>query len=536
MRNKRDWNNLNEARQKINSLFKIESYKRGIILSTLFNVFNKGLVFLNALVVAYFFGSGEGTDLFFYTYNALVILAGFTMSINSSVIIPESMRIRSEEGKESAMKFLNFFIFLYTAILLLGVLLIVVNPVGFFSLVSNFRYEQLVHQKVLLYLSLPLLALICLITLLTDILTSNKFFTISMIVGIINGIFSIMLVFALHNLAGVKSVFYGLIASYTINIALLLFLLKKYLAWQFTIFNSKISGRIWKNLGFAMVSNFASTLSLYTPIYILSGFNAGIITALTFAQQISSLPNALITTQFSSVAAIKLNELYTESRVNDINNVFSNTADFLHFILIPISCIIFFYAPDIVRILLSLTSIDKNVGDYITMFMRYLGLLLPFYVTNTLVSRLFMASHKIKEAFWYQLIFNIVQIALIYVSVARFGIKGYPLTLVFIYVCNTLIYYFIQKHFFNYIRYGHILQRMLLYFFVNIMVSLVIYFLISTAGITNPWIALITAVTLHMLFLLFANHFFNLNKEIVLQLNTLTSKVKQAIHGGLRTW
>ena len=87
-----------------------------------------------------------------------------------------------------------------------------------------------------------------------------------MIVGIINGAFSIILVMALHNVTGVQSVFYGFLISYAINLLLLIFLLKKQLRWRFKLGIGKIPRRIWQNLGFAQVGNLASTLAMYTPI------------------------------------------------------------------------------------------------------------------------------------------------------------------------------------------------------------------------------------------------------------------------------
>ncbi|HTQ66173.1 MAG TPA: hypothetical protein VMI12_15355, partial [Puia sp.] len=75
----------------------VESYKKGIVLSTVFNFFNKGLVFVNSLVVTYYFGIKAQTDIFFYLYNSIVLLGGFIMNFNSSVIIPESMKLRIAE-------------------------------------------------------------------------------------------------------------------------------------------------------------------------------------------------------------------------------------------------------------------------------------------------------------------------------------------------------------------------------------------------------------------------------------------------------
>ena len=55
--------------------FKVESYKKGIALSTLYNVFNKGLVFCLSLLIAYFFGAQLKVDIYFYAYNTIVIFS-----------------------------------------------------------------------------------------------------------------------------------------------------------------------------------------------------------------------------------------------------------------------------------------------------------------------------------------------------------------------------------------------------------------------------------------------------------------------------
>ena len=510
-------------------MFKIESYKKGIVLSSIFNVFNKGLVFINGMVVAYFFGATHGTDIFFFTYNSLIILAAFFMNTNSAVIIPESMRIRVGSGNNEAMRFLNFFIYLYALILCVGLALILINPVSFFEVVSNFPKSSLSSYKGLLYLSLPLFGMACLITLLIDILTSYKFFTISMVVGIINGIISILIVFCFHRIIGIRSAFCGLILSYMINLSLLVYILRKKLEWTFRFKKISIPERIWKNLAFAQLGNFASSVSLFTPVYILSGFNAGIITALTFAQQISSLPNALITTQFSSVAGIKLNELFSRARTVEIDKIFTEIANLLHFIMIPISCLIFLYSDQIVGILQDFTSIDKTVAGYTSVFMKYLGILLPFYVSNTLMSRLFMASHKIKEAFWYQLTFNIIQIIFIYVAVKMFGIIGYPVTLIIIYFINTFMYYFVEKHYFNMIGYGRILLKFLLFVLVNAAVSAVVFLLIRVSAISEKWTILITASFLQILLLLMTNHILKLNEKVSEHIHNFTFQLKEKV-------
>ncbi|MBA2250693.1 MAG: polysaccharide biosynthesis C-terminal domain-containing protein [Chitinophagaceae bacterium] len=495
-------------------MLKVESYKKGIVLSTGFNILNKGLVFLNGLMVAYFFGVTHSTDFFFYIYNSVAILGVFFTAMNSSVIIPESMRIRSTEGNDKAVEFLNFFILLYGGFMLIALSLVLIDPISFFSTVSNFKRGQLLDNRALLYLSLPLFGLIFLINLLIDILSSYKFFTISMIVGIVNGIFSILFIVLFHKGAGIQSVFYGMLLAYFLNLGLLTFLMIKYLNWKFHFKKPLRSKRIWSNLGFAQLGNLASSLSLYAPIYILSGFSAGIITALSFAQQISSLPATLIIYQFSSVVGIKFNELYAEKKYKEINTIFLSTANFLIFIVLPISGLCFLFSDQIIIILLKRGKFDETGIAYASLFLKYLVLLLPFIVINTLFARLFMASHKIKEAFWYQTISNVLLIGAMYFSIHKFGIIGYPASILGMYLLNTIFCYFLEKKYFKIINYKKVLVNLSVFSAINLIIATLIYLLMRRLAINSELGILIIGSVAYLAMLATVAFKFNLNETL----------------------
>lgn len=509
-------------------MLKVESYKKGIVLSTVFNIFNKALVFLNGILVAYFFGVQAGTDLFFYIYNTVLLLGVFITSINSTVVIPESMRIRSQENEINSTGFLNFFIYLYgSAILVCLAVVVIMDPASFFSVVSNFKREDLVSNRSLLYLSLPLFGMIFIINLLIDILTSHKFFTIPMIVGIMNGIFSVLCITIFHNFLGLKSVLYGLLLSYSINLTMLVFVMKKYLKWNFTVVKTVRDKRIWKNLGFAQLGNFTSTAASYTPMFILSGYNTGIITALTFAQQIASLPTMLITYQFSSVAGIKFNELYAAKETKEISRVFTEAGNFLHFIMIPLSCFVFYFSDEIVTFLLGFTSLNQGAIAYVSIFLRYLGFLLPLYVINSLMARLFMASHKIRESFWYQVLFNVILITGLFYAVRFLGVIGYPIAMVTAYIINIFASYFIEKKYFNFINYKGILENMGRIILSNALISTGIFFLIDNMHIQQVFIKLVIAFCLYFMALIILNNIFRLNAVLIDQQNNILNRMKR---------
>jgi putative peptidoglycan lipid II flippase len=510
------------------TLLKVESYKKGIVLSTIFNIFNKAIVFLNGILIAHYFGVQSGTDLVFYINNSVLILGAFVTSMNGTVVIPESMRIRVNEGARPAMAFLNFFIYLFLAFIITVIVIVIVsNPVSFFSAVSNFNHDDLVKNKIILYYSLPVFGMIFITNLLIDILTSHKFFTIPMIVGIINGSLSVIYVTVFHDLFGLKSVLYGLMTSYTLNIIILIWVMKRYLHWQFTVIASVKESRIWKNLGFAQLGNFTSTAASYMPMYILSGFNTGIITALTFAQQISTLPSSLITYQFSSVAGIKFNELYASNEKKEINRVFSEAGNFLHFLMVPLSCFIFFFADNIVEFLLGFTSLNESAKDYVTLFLQYLGFLLPLHVINSLMSRMFMASHKIKESFWYQILFNLLLITGLFLAVKYLGVIGYPLAMVAAYLLNILGCYLIEKKYFDFLNYKGLVENLGLILLTNIVISTGIYFVIRYIGIASHFPKLVIAFSLYLMVLVIVNNILKLNTSFIEQQSMLLGSLNK---------
>src|SRR5690606_2096916 len=97
-------------------MLRFESYKIGAAVSTILNVVNKGLLFFISVIALYFFGPEGTTGIYFYAYNTVFYIATFINNLNASVIIPESMRIRINEGERESMRFLNSFIYMYAGI------------------------------------------------------------------------------------------------------------------------------------------------------------------------------------------------------------------------------------------------------------------------------------------------------------------------------------------------------------------------------------------------------------------------------------
>jgi len=56
-------------------------------------------------------------------------------------------------------------------------------------------------------------------------------------------------------------------------------------------------------------SAMAAMIGASLPAYLISGLSPGLLTALQYGQRTAEIPNVILTTQFSSVAGIKFNDL-----------------------------------------------------------------------------------------------------------------------------------------------------------------------------------------------------------------------------------
>jgi peptidoglycan biosynthesis protein MviN/MurJ (putative lipid II flippase) len=436
------------------SFLKIESYQKGIAISSFFNIIAKIILFVNSIVIAYYFGTQTKTDIYFYVMSSIIgLIVTLISGLNLAVLLPESMRLREQESEEKSMQFLNFFLYLYLIIGLIVSIPLIIDSVGFFNIFTKFGIEALSQNQSLLLLFIPLFTLILIVNYLTDILTSYKYFTMPMIAAIINNSAALIFIILFHSIWDVKSILVGLNTAYLINTIFLIYLIHKNLKWNFTYKKIKFTKAVKKNIIYAQAGNLASVLGSFAPAYILSSFGSGVITALNFGQKTANIPNDFITSQFTSISGIRYNELYAQKDYTRLNMVFLETAKFLIFIMIPVSVLAFIFSDEVISILFQRGKFDAISVKNSALFMKYLVLLLPFYAINGLASRLYMAAQLINYSFWYQIAANLMLIALVWFGIKNFGAIGFPYALLTQYILNTFVIYFFLKFLLPFIKF-----------------------------------------------------------------------------------
>jgi putative peptidoglycan lipid II flippase len=455
------------------NFFKIESYKKGIAVSSIFNFFAKIISFGNSIVIAYYFGTQGKTDVYVYSFATISLISAFLTNLNGLILIPESMRIREQEGLLKSMHFLNWFIYIFLFIGLVFTLVLYINPVKSFIFFSKFDSELLRNNVDILFCVIPMLTLVVLSSLFTEILVSFKYFTLPMMAGMINSVLSIVFVAVFHARLDILSITTGLLAGFALNIIILVFLLRKQLNWDFRIKKIKIRKQVFKNIFYAQAGNITTVLGTYIPLYLISGFNQGVVTALNYGRNLANIPDQLITIQFSSIFGIKLNEVFATGEVNRSNNVFLSSVNMLFFILVPVSIIMSFFSKEIVTILYMRGKFDVTSVESTSQFLKYFSLSLPFIALNTLSSRIITASQRISLNFYIGAALNIFFLVLLFIFVRAIGPVGYPIALLIFLPFSTLIVnYFIFKRYFVYIKYCSIILLLVKIVLINLLIAI----------------------------------------------------------------
>ena len=494
----------------LSRLKKTESFNRGMILSVLFNIIAKGILFLLTVLIAFFFGSDIRTDIYFFVYSTMVLFAGFINAVDTAVLVPESMRIREKEGDHSAMAFLNRFFRIYLLIGIVFSVLMYFFGTSIFSAISRFPKEEVLRYKDYFLLGSLGFAFLLLTNFLNAVLTSLKFFTVPMVISAINSCLAIGGILLLQSRYDVLSVFMGTIAAYIINLFLLLLLMKRNADWNFFTKSTAVEKKIKSNILFAELGQLATLASNFLPLYLLSGFAAGNISLMNYGKNIADIPNTLVTAQITGVSGIELNEQAAREDAGGMKNTFQQTGRLLLFILIPFAAYLFVFAEPIVRLFYQRGNFNEESVTGAARFLQLFAVTGFIIGINALVSRVFMALQAIRQAFIYQVLINVLLIGLIWFLTREYGADGYPYALIIGYAINFVLMFFICRQLKVNINYAGLFPHTALLLLINGAIAAGFYFALPYLHM-GALAQLLVGFFVYLILLLIINHLLRLN-------------------------
>jgi putative peptidoglycan lipid II flippase len=487
-------------------LIKSESYKRGMALSVVFNMAAKFLLFLLTICIARLFGTNIKTDIYFFIYSSMVLLSGSVNAIDTAVIIPESMRLRETKGTNASTAFLNYFLRIYFLIGIFFIAVIFYFGTAIFASVSKFAVADIELYKNYFIIGSFYFLFQLLINYLNTILVSLKFFTVPMIASGVNSCIVVAGTLLLYKEYDIESVLISGLAAYLINLAGLIYILKKIAGFNFMVSRSAVEKKIWSKLFFSELGQFATLASSYFPLYILSGFNSGFISAMNYGKNIADIPNTLLTAQVANVSGIKMNEQAVQNNFNSLNEIFIRSTKLLVFFLVPAGFFMFVFAQPLVELFYASQHFTLDAVKGAAKFLQLLAITIFSIGVNAMVTRIFIAMQIIKQALFYKIIMNGLLIAAIWLFTKFYGAYGFAYGVIFMNMVNFLSMFFICRKFFKSINYSHVINYTAQVIAINLPLAFICYYFLSAANIFYLYKLIIGGIV-YLVIMLMANRF-----------------------------
>ncbi len=466
-------------------LIKAESYTKGMALSVLFNIISKGILFLLTIIIARYFGSNIKTDIYFFVFATMILFSSFINNIDTAVLIPESMRLREKEGDEKAMAFLNYFLMIYFVIGILFTVAMYFFGTTLFGLISKFSEADIITYRNYFWTGSFFFIFHVLTNYFNNILTSLKYFSLPMIISSIKSCIVIVCIFLLRAEYDVMSVILGGLISYAINLLIQIYVLYKIAGWKFTFKKPLIRKSIWGNMIYSELGQITTVASSMFPLYLLSGFGSGVISVMNYGKNIADIPNTLVTSQFANVSGIKLNEEFARKDYAGMNETFLGISKLMVFILVPLGCFMFVFAEPIVELFYNRGSFTQEAVVESARFMQLLSITIFSIGVNAVVTRIFIAMQAIRQAFFYQVVLNIILIAGIWTFTKQYGEYGYPYGVILVNCINYIGMYFICKKYFKVIEYGRLLKYSAKIIAVNLPLAAILYYVLLSVDLVS---------------------------------------------------
>jgi putative peptidoglycan lipid II flippase len=432
-------------------LFKTESYTKGAVLSVIFNAAAKLVQFLNIFIIASLFGASTETDLYYFLFNFVtIVIATFVSSIDSTVLIPEFIRLRDSGNIKKAIGFINKYLLIYFS---LGFIVFIIGyffSISIFSLLSNFGKELLQQNKTELILSLFLILLIITSNLLTSILTTYKYFTIPNVVAFVNSILSLVFLLFFYKKYGIVSAMVGIVVGYLINAILLVGILIKKVEWNFLFIDTTYDKRITKFIGASQATAFIVALRAYATQFLLSGFGGGVLTAINWGNQIGSLGEVFINSQLYTIAGIKLSEFYTTNKKEAAVKLFYSLTTLLVTIGSIMFVILFTSNAQIAEIINFKHKFTKEVLIVLSSSIVFLNVIPSINIFSFISTKILASFQCINfKVVRFSLIGQIVLLIAIWVGIKWGGYNGYFVASIIGFFIIATLYLLLVKNYFT---------------------------------------------------------------------------------------
>lgn len=429
-----------------------KSMNRNIAYSIGFSLLAKGLSFFQSIVVSWQYGAGRSTDILYFAIAFIVSCTAICNTINQHVIIPNYIRMRDLRGEKEAMRFANLVFTVYVILGLAAVVFLMLYPVPAYINLSQFGAEALLHNKALLQITAPMLLLMIVNMLITDLFTAYKHFTMPMVVDMIKS--TIVIVCTLLPWAGgsVPNLALAMLAANFLQFVFLLSTLFTVLKWRPQIGRVCLEKKVGANVFYVLLGQVVVFFANILVMNLISGFEDGVYTSMEYAQKVNTVIASVIITQLTTIVGIQIIENYNEKQLDRLSVVFNNYIRGSFYVITPICFALSLCARPMMSLLFERGRFDAGAVATSADFFSVFILIIPLNLLGEFINRLVIAQQMQRLSVVWKIVLNLFMMLCLFVFVRWKGFLGAPMGQLVAYALYTVFLFLILKKYFPYIQ------------------------------------------------------------------------------------
>lgn len=408
-------------------MVKKKSMNWDILLSVSFSLGAKILTFLQSVVVSWQYGAQRTTDILFYAIGIITSCSVICSTVNQNVIVPNLIKLREKSGEEGAMRFgtLVFIVYFLAAGVFSAILALF--PVEAFSILSNFEYSALLENASVLCIIAPTLLFMVINTLITDIFTAYKHFTMPMVVDGIKSLLIIVAVLLPWQSGSIIKLSQAILLANVLQLVFLLITMRVILKWQPRYGKTGLDRSVGTNIAYVVVGQVIAFFAGIILMYLTSGFEDGIYTAMDYAQKINTVIATVIISQLTTIVGINIIEYYHSGQHEILSELFGRYLQVSFYMITPVCFVLAMCARPLISVLFERGEFGAQASANTAQFFMIFILIIPFRLVCDFVNRLIIARQIQRTSLIWKILNNVILILLAWLMVGLFGYVGAPL-------------------------------------------------------------------------------------------------------------
>lgn len=398
---------------------------KNIGLLILLSFLLKGIGFINRIVLAYKFGTTDGTDIYYIASGFIEAVTAIILESLSVGVVNIYVKNRGKSEKTNSFVSLTLLIveismcILCLATILCSKQIATILAAGYSHDLSTKLANYLVIMS-FSYLFYGVTNIFC------AMLQAEEKFVPVKLTGTISSISSILIVFFLADLVGEASMVIAFISAAIFNSIFIFGYVKTHLIFSLTN-TEKVNEDINLLIKMAwplMLGLAAYEVNLIIDKSVATSLGGGCVSALSYCSVLFVLVDNVIINSTITVLYPNISRLYTRGDYKLIASEIKSTLSFIELLLIPITCILFLQSEKIIRILYCYGEFGENSVALTNLALRGYILGLPFRALRDIITRFFYAYGDTRTPMCMNMISIAINIALDFILSRYWGVFG----------------------------------------------------------------------------------------------------------------